>query len=126
MKKILKAAFAAIFVTALFSFSANPGNEDRAIVLVDGHEVLPDKEIIMEKDDTIELIALNLKPNSEIHFKIRKAGVRMKEDTFPVDEEGKVKGIWNLPEMRLTVTCLVDYYTAQDSYVETKFKFKVR
>jgi hypothetical protein len=94
-------------------------------VFIDGKEIQPSGTIILKKDDTILFEATGLQPNSDIYIKVKKAGIRWAEDTYHVNETGKVREILDVPEKDLTVNCTVTYYNADGDFVTTEFKLKI-
>ena len=97
-----------------------------AKVTIDDVEVLPDKTMTFKKDDTVYLRATGIKPNSNINFKIKKAGISWSKYDFKVDESGAVEGVLFIPEKKIAVSCFVTFTDAENKFHDVKFKFKVR
>lgn len=105
-----------------FTFLENP---ERAIVKVDGKEIVPEGLIKMDRDDTILFEAEGLKPNSRVDFKVKKLGVRFIKDSYYVDSEGRIKEILYIPNMKIKVKAFVNYHNADGESIDVKFKFKI-
>jgi hypothetical protein len=105
-------------------FAAAPNEE--AIVKIDGKLIVPDSEVVFERDDTVWLEATGIKPNSKIHMKVKKLGIAWMQDDYDVDKTGEVKGIMHIPEEKLTVNCFIEYYSADGKFHEVQFKCKTR
>jgi hypothetical protein len=116
--KVLPILF--LFFTAT-AFSPAP---DSAEVRIDGKLIQPEKKLQFQRDDTVYLEATGIRPNSIIDIKVKKAGISWVKHEFEVDESGEVKGIMHMPEQKLSVTCLVKYYSADGTFHDVKFKFK--
>lgn len=101
-----------------------PPKTSGAEVRIDGKLIEPQGLLKFDRDDTVYLEAVGIKPNSWIHMKVKKGGIRWLKNEFKVDDTGEVKGILHIPEMKLTVTCFVNYYDSDGVYHEVKFKFK--
>lgn len=125
MKKLFVKLIAIVAVFTLASgFAAAPSEE--AIVKIDGKLVEAGSEITFARDDTVWLEATGIKPNSQIHIKVKKMGIAWMQDDYDVDKTGEVKGVMHIPEEKLTVTCFIEYYDASGDYHEVDFKFKTR
>lgn len=105
-------------------FAAAPNEE--AIVKIDGKLIVPDSEVVFERDDTVWLEATGIKPNSKIHMKVKKLGIAWMQDDYDVDKTGEVKGIMHIPEEKLTVNCFIEYYSGDGKFHEVQFKCKTR
>ena len=97
---------------------------EKAQVLIDGRDVTHADILKFERDDTVQLEATGIKPNSIINIHIKKAGINWVKHKFEVDETGEVIGIMHMPEKKMKVTCTVMYYDADDTYNEHKLKFQ--
>ena len=104
------------------AFTMAPSGD--AEVLIDGKLVTAESTLQFKRDDTVYLEATGIKPNSTILFKVKKLGIRWFEDQYDVDKTGEVKGVMHIPEEKLSVTCIVEYYTAEGTFREVSFKFK--
>jgi hypothetical protein len=125
MKKVLFRVLPMVMVFFLASgFAAAPDEE--AIVKIDGKLIVPDSEVTFDRDDTVWLEATGIKPNSKIHIKVRKLGIAWMQDDYDVDKTGEVKGVMHIPEEKLTVTCFIEYYSADNKFHEVQFKCKTR
>lgn len=120
MKRALPLLFAAILVLGT-GFA--PGNE-KAVVKIDGQAITPEGVLRFERDDTVMLEASGIKPNSEVTVKVKKAGIKWANHTFFVNKKGGVAGIMHMPEKKLKVSCTVEYYDADGTFNEVKFKFQ--
>ncbi|MEM0999474.1 MAG: hypothetical protein AAGN35_20620 [Bacteroidota bacterium] len=109
-----------LFFTAT-AFAPAP---ESAEVRIDGKLIQPEKKLEFPRDDTVYLEAIGIKPNSMINIKVKKAGISWVKHEFEVDETGEVKGIMHMPEQKLKVTCFVNYYSADGTFHEVKFKFR--
>jgi hypothetical protein len=125
MKKMMMSWMPLMLVFLLASGFA-PLSSDEAEVRIDGKLVSADGELTFDRDDTVYLEATGIKPNSRIHFEIKKAGIRWMQDDFDVDHTGEVKGIMHIPEQKLTLTCSVEYYSRSGSFHDVKFKLRTR
>jgi hypothetical protein len=125
MKKLVLQIAPLLVLFFLASGFASPVN-DEAIVKIDGKLIKTDSEVVFERDDTVWLEATGIKPNSKIDINVKKMGISWMKDFYDVDETGEVKGIMHIPEQRLTVTCLVSYYSKDNKFHEVKFKCKTR
>jgi hypothetical protein len=113
-----------LLVMSSFTLIPVGGGEER--VLIDGKELQNEKVITLEKDDTVYLEAYGIKPQSDIHVKVMKLGIKWAEDSYHVDESGMIKAIMHVPEQKLTVNCEVTYFGSNGQFIEKAFKFKVR
>lgn len=118
MRSFLKTLVALCLIFPLTAFM--PGED--ATVLIDGKPIVPEGDITLKRDDTIMLECVGLKPNSNVSFIVRKAAIKWYEDVYAVNGSGNVKQLLDIPEQKLTVTCIVSYYTADDAEHEVKFK----
>lgn len=118
MRSFLKSL---VIGSLFFSLTAFVPNED-ATVLIDGKQIIPEGDITLKRDDTIMLECVGLKPNSNVSFVVKKAAIKWFEDVYQVNSSGSVKQLMDIPEQKLTVTCIVSYFTADDSAHEVKFK----
>lgn len=125
MKKLLIQVFPMVLLL-LFGSGVSAISGDEAIVKIDGQEIKPDRELTLKRDDTVYLEATGIKPNSQIHIKVKKLGIAWVKDDYPVDKSGEVKGVMHIPEEKLTVTCFVEYHAADGSFHEVQFKCKTR
>lgn len=126
---IFRAALPAFLFVVFFmgsAFAPCDCAEGDTKVFIDGKEIVPEGLIQLEKDDTILLEATGLKPHSEVYIKVKKAGIKWAEDTYRVGETGTVKEILDVPEKDLIVHCTVSYYNAENRFVTTEFKLKIR
>ena len=96
------------------------------VVMIDGKILKPEKMITMERDDMIKLVASGLKPGSQINFKVQKLGIPFLKDSYSVNMDGNIEETLDIPNMRLTVTCVVSYYDTEGNFDELKFKFRIR
>lgn len=125
MKKVLCKVLPLMLVVFLASgFAAAP--DEGAIVKIDGKLIVPDSEVTFERDDTVWLEATGIKPNSQIHIKVKKLGIAWMQDDYDVDKTGEVKGVMHIPEEKLTVNCFIEYYSADNKFHEVQFKCKTR
>jgi hypothetical protein len=125
MKKLLLQGVPLLMLFVFASgFTATVGDE--AIVKIDGKLIVPDSEITFSRDDTVWLEATGIKPNSDIHIKVKKMGIAWMQDDYHVDKSGEVKGIMHIPEEKLTVNCFIEYYAGDGSFHEVQFKCKTR
>lgn len=115
---------ALILLFTATAFTGTPASE--AEVRIDGKVVSADGDLTFERDDTVYLEATGIQPNSTIDIKVKKAGISWMKDAFEVDKSGEVKGIMHMPEQKLTVTCFINYYSADGKFHDLKFKFRTR
>ena len=125
MKRILLTIPLAMIFFLGSAFMPAPG-KSKAEVRIDGKLITPAGNLVFERDDTVYLEAIGIKPNSIIDIKVKKAGISWVKHEFEVDETGEVKGIMHMPGQRLSVTCFVKYYSAGGKFHDVKFKFKTR
>jgi hypothetical protein len=124
MKSTARHLLPLILVFFLATGISSRSSGESAEVKIDGKLVREESTLSFDRDDTVYLEATGIKPNSTIHFKVKKAGIKWFEDVYEVDKTGEVKGVMHIPEERLTVTCLVEYYSSDNTFHEVKFKFK--
>lgn len=117
MKKILFLPVLLMLSTIGFS---------QTTVKIDKKEVKADKEIVLSMDDTIYLEAEGLQPESKVHFKIKKAGIKLTQDFWQADKEGNIKGIFDIPNLRVAVMCLLSYIDAAGKLHEVNVRLKIR
>lgn len=100
--------------------------DEEAVVLIDGKEVKPDGTLHFERDETLQLEARGIQPNSLVNIKVKKMGIRWMERNYQADKEGMVKGIFDTPENKITISCKVNYFSADGAEHELQFKVKVK
>lgn len=117
-----------LLIAAMFSgfrpVSSESVNEG-AVVLIDGKEVKPEGTLEFARDETLQLEASGIQPNSLVNIKVKKLGIRWMERNYQADKEGMVKGIFDTPESKITISCKVNYFSADGDQHEVEFKVKV-